>query len=184
MTRMISFWKQPQDSPSPIIQETIKLSKVLHEKNHNSWFTGLSKIAEVLGETDDFLASTAQRKSTLRRLLENQWYCSRGKYSQGKLRLYTTLKERPGFETYLSLDNPKLRQTITKLQISVRKLPIKAGDYDQKIQMERICHLCCEGIGNETHYIFECKNMNAWNRSTKTGKVWSSYQQKTSVGQS
>ena len=24
--------------------------------------------------------------------------------------------------------------------------------------MERICPFCCEGIGNETHYIFECKN--------------------------
>ena len=24
--------------------------------------------------------------------------------------------------------------------------------------MERICPLCCEGICNETHYIFECKN--------------------------
>ena len=24
--------------------------------------------------------------------------------------------------------------------------------------MERICPLCCGGIGNETHYIFECKN--------------------------
>ena len=24
--------------------------------------------------------------------------------------------------------------------------------------MERICSLFCEGIGNETHHIFECKN--------------------------
>ena len=102
MTRMISFWKHLQDSPSPITQETVKLSKDLHEENHNACFTGLSKIAEVLGETDDFLASTAQRKSALRRILENQWYSKlEPNTSQGKLRLYTTLKERPGFETYL-----------------------------------------------------------------------------------
>ena len=25
-------------------------------------------------------------------------------------------------------------------------------------QSERICPFCCEGIGNVTHYIFECKN--------------------------
>ena len=49
MTRMISFWKHSQDSPSPIMQETVKLSKALHEENNYSWFTGLSKIAEVLG---------------------------------------------------------------------------------------------------------------------------------------
>ena len=70
MTRMISFWKHLQDSPSSIIQETVKLSKTLHEENHYSWFTGLSKITEVLGETNDFLASTVQRKLALRRILE------------------------------------------------------------------------------------------------------------------
>ena len=95
----------------------------------------------------------------LRRILENHWYSSRVKYSQGKLRLYTTLKERPGFETYLTLSNPKLRQAITKLRISAhKKCPIETGRYDQKTQSERICPLCCEGIGNVTHYIFECKN--------------------------
>ena len=37
MPRMISFWKHLQDSPSPIIEETVKLSKTLHEENHYSW---------------------------------------------------------------------------------------------------------------------------------------------------
>ena len=152
MTRMISDWKHLQDSPSPVIQETVKLSKALHEKNHNS--ETITIIAEVLGETDDFLASTAQRRSALRRILENQWYSIRVKYSQDKLRLYTILKERPGFETYLSLNNPKLLQAITDLRISAHNLHIETGRYDRKIQMERICTLCCEGIGNETHYIF------------------------------
>ena len=191
---MISFWKHPQDSPSPVIQETVNLSKVLHEKNHYPWFTGLSKIAEVLRETNDFLASTVQRKSGLRRILENQWYSSRVKYSQGKLRLCTTLKERPGFEIYLSLNNPKLQQAITKLRISAHKLPIETGRYDQKTQMQRICPLCSEGIGNETHYTFECKNkemikvlnecMEPFYKNWKGLEKLSTDQQKTSVGQS
>ena len=136
MTRMMSFQKYLQDSPSPIIQETAKLPKDSHEENHYSWFTDQPKITEVLGETNDFLASTVQRKSALKRILKYQWYSSRVKYSQGKLRLYTTVKERPGFETYLTLNKPKLRQAITKLQISVHQLPIETGHYDQKIQME------------------------------------------------
>ena len=105
MTRMILLWKHLQDS---ILQETVKLSKTLHEENYYSWFTGLSEVAEFLAETKDFLASTVQRKLALRRILENHWYPSQVKYSQGKLRLYTTFKERPGFETYLTLNNPKL----------------------------------------------------------------------------
>ena len=74
----------------------------------SSEIKGLLKTIEVLGETNDSLASTVDRKSALRRILENQWYSSKIKYSQGKLRLYTSLKERPGIETYLILNNPKL----------------------------------------------------------------------------
>ena len=84
MTRMISFWKHLQDSPNPIVEERVKLSKTLHEENHYSWFTGLSKVAEVLGETNDFLASTVQRKLALRRILENHWYSSQVKLRQTK----------------------------------------------------------------------------------------------------
>ena len=90
------------------------------------------KVAEVLGESNDFLASTVRRKLALRRIVESHWYSSRVRYSQGKLRLYTTLKERPGFETYLTLKNPKFRQAIIKLRISAHKLPIETGRYDQK----------------------------------------------------
>lgn len=52
MTRMIAFWKHLQDSPSTILQETIKLPKALNEEHHYSCFAGLSKITEVLGETN------------------------------------------------------------------------------------------------------------------------------------
>ena len=90
------------------------------------------KVAEVLGETNNFLASTVQRKLALRRIVESHWYSSRVRYSQGKLRLYTTLKERPDFETYLTLKNPKFRQAIIKLRISAHNLPIETGRYNQK----------------------------------------------------
>ena len=79
-----------------------------HDLHSSSEIKGLLKTIEVLGETNDSLASTVDRKSALRRILENQWYSSKIKYSQGKLRLYTSLKERPGIETYLILNNPKL----------------------------------------------------------------------------
>ena len=55
--------------------------------------------------------------------------------------------------------------------------------------MERICPLFCEGIGNETLYISECKNKEmikvcneCMDPSTKTEKIWESYQQNNSVG--
>ena len=62
-----------------------------------------------------------------------------------------TLKERPGFETFLTLNSPKLQQIITKIRISAHTLPIETGRYDQKTQIQRIYPLCCEGIGNQTY---------------------------------
>ena len=80
----------------------------------------------------------------------------RNEYSQGKLRLYTHLKVRPGFEQYLDLSNPKLRQSITKLGISAHKFPIEIGRPENKAPAERICPLCCEGIGDVFHYLTQC----------------------------
>ena len=71
MTRMISFQIYLQDSPKPNNTGNVKLSKDSHEENYYSWFTHLTKNTEVLGETNDFLASTVQRKSALKRILKN-----------------------------------------------------------------------------------------------------------------
>ena len=49
------------------------------------------------------------------------------------------------------MENPKFQQAITKFQISAQKFPIETGQYENKAQHDRICPLCCEGIGNEIH---------------------------------
>ena len=86
------------------------------------------------------------------------WYSNKEKYSHSKLKLYTSFKERPGFQNYLNESNPKLRQAITKIRISAHKFPFETGRFENKTQTNRICPLCCEGIGNELHYLIECKN--------------------------
>ena len=86
------------------------------------------------------------------------WYSKQNEHSQGKLRLYTCLKVRPGFEQYLNLSNPKLRQSITKLRISAYKFPIEIGHFENKALVERICLLYCEGIGDKCHYLTQCNN--------------------------
>ena len=56
------------------------------------------------------------------------------------------------------MENPKFRQAITKFRISAHKFPIETGRYENKAQCNRICPLCCEGIGNEIHYLNECND--------------------------
>ena len=58
-------------------------------------------------------------------------------YKQGKLQLYTSFKEGPGFENYLNLPNKKLRQAIIKLRITAHKFPIETGHFDFRKQTER-----------------------------------------------
>ena len=75
-----------------------------------------------------------------------------------KIPTLTSLKECPGFENYLNLPNKNVRQAVTKLRISAHKLPIETGRFDYRKRTERICSLCCDGIGDEMHYLTQCQN--------------------------
>ena len=81
--------------------------------------------------------------------IEKMWYSNKEKHSQGKLKLYPSFRERSGFENYLNESKTKLRQVITKIRINAHKFPIETGYFEKKNQTDRICPLCCEGIGNE-----------------------------------
>ena len=100
---MIGYWIHIKNSPSPIIQDAIELLKQLHRESKTSLFTSITKIAEITGNRNEF--------GDYMKILDKMWYSKRNEYSQGKLRLYTHLKVRPGFEQYLNLSNPKLRQS-------------------------------------------------------------------------
>ena len=45
-----------------------------------------------------------------------------------------------------------------RIRISAHKFPIETGRFENKNQTDRICRLCCDGIGNELYYLTECKN--------------------------
>ena len=42
--------------------------------------------------------------------------------------------------------------------MSAHKFLIETGRIENKNQTDRKCPLCCVGIGNELHYLIECKN--------------------------
>ena len=80
------------------------------------------------------------------------------KHSKGKHQLYAEIKTKNSFEKYLDIDNMNIRKAITKMRISSHKFPIETGRYEGKERENRICPLCCNDIGDEKHYIFECEN--------------------------
>ena len=40
----------------------------------------------------------------------------------------------------------------------MHKFPIEIGGFENKAPAERICPLCCEGIGDVCHYLTQCNN--------------------------
>ena len=147
------------ESESPITQDTLKLANKTHNEDNTSWFTIIVKIAEIVGINQDIFGESKNRiDQALKKQLEKIWYSKNEKYSQGKIKLNTSFKERTGFENYLNKSNPKLRQEIKKNRISAHKFPTETGRFENKNQNDRICLLRCEGIGNELNYLIECKN--------------------------
>ena len=123
--RMIGFYNHLRNSESPIIIDSLKLSVELNEEGKTSWFTSVKKIGEALSTPIDLLVnSKVLLNKRLNESIEQSWHFKKTLYKQGKLQLYTSLKERPGFENYLNLPNKKLRQAITKLRIIAHKFPI------------------------------------------------------------
>ena len=49
MKRMIEFWSHVKEPGSPITQDTLKLVNKTHNEGNTSLFTGIVKIAEILG---------------------------------------------------------------------------------------------------------------------------------------
>ena len=124
--RMIGFYNHLRNSESPIIIDSLKLSVELNEEGKTSWFTSVKKIGEALSTPIDLLVnSKVLLNKRLNESIEQSWHFKKTVYKQRKLQLYTSLKERPGFENYLNLPNKKLCQAITKLRLSAHKFPIE-----------------------------------------------------------
>ena len=152
------YWERIKESPSPILKAVLITNKQLQKEGKPSWLTGIGIMTEIFRANDmSPSANLSNLTSTIfKKLLDDEWHLNHKKYSKGKLKFYTSIKERPGFENYLNMGNPKFRQTITKFRISAHKFAIETGRYENKVQWDRIYHLCCEGIGNEINYLNEC----------------------------
>ena len=89
--------------------------------------------------------------------------------SSGKLRILKKVKRHFECEKYLlKISNFKHRQAVTKLRISVHKLTVETGRYNNTPYNDRICELCnLNEVGDERHFLMCCTNINFINFRTK-----------------
>ena len=98
-------------------------------------------------------------KNKIFNLYTKTWNEERNKQRlKGKHQIYAEIKTTNCFEKYLDIENMNIRKAIIKMRISSHKFPIETGRYEGKERDNRICPICCNDIGNEKHYVFECEN--------------------------
>ena len=153
--KIVRYWERIKELRSPILKAVLITNKQLQKEGKPSWLTGIGIMTEIFRANDmSPLANFGNLTSTtLKKFLDNEWHLNHKKYSEGKLKLYTSIKENP-----IIMENPKFLQAITKFWISVHKFPIETGQYENKAQCDKICPFCCEGIENEIHYLNECND--------------------------
>ena len=89
--------------------------------------------------------------------------------NSGKLRILKKVKKHFECKKYLlEISNFKHHQAVTKLRISVHKLTVETGRYNNTPYNDRICKLCnLNKVGDERHFLMSCTNIKFINLRTK-----------------
>ena len=90
---MVRNWNHATESSGPIIQDTLEHSKQLRKEGKTSWFTNIVEISELMHNSMkpcfDLKIELKKRPS---KIVINMWYTKKNVSSQGKLKLYASLK--------------------------------------------------------------------------------------------
>ena len=77
-----------------------------------------------------------------------------------KLRTYSLLKSKIGYEKYLSqIRNIKHRTILTKFRLSNHKLEIETGRFRRVNKNLRNCPFCPENVEDEMHFLLQSKTL-------------------------
>ena len=79
--------------------------------------------------------------------------------TEGKLGVLASCKSDFSISHYLTSDiYPAYKRAVAKIRLSAHKLPIEHERYAKTPRVDRICLLGCDDLGDERHYLLECKH--------------------------
>ena len=166
---MIKFLFHLKGSPSNILRAALQTSRQLADAGVHTWYTAIQRIMTFC-QLDYLMHTTDTREihSQLRKLrtkiehiFVNRWLKHREVISESdtKLGIYLSVKDNFGLASYLKLSKfPQHRMAISKLRLSAHKLPIETGRYEQTPRQVRWCPLGCQQLGDELHYLYQCRH--------------------------
>lgn len=169
--RVIAYWARL------ISSSVLKLSRLMYNviyslnkysnvrNNRFCWLRNVKQILDSCGmsgiwETHSFpnekwLVCAVKQK--LRDIFITNWYAQLNNNSSALT--YKLIKTNFGMEKYLVTLPFKLRKSLIQIRTRNHRLPIETGRWTQVPRNERKCFLCNGNIGDEFHFILECKEL-------------------------
>ena len=155
---MIKYLCHLYKSKSPFLVAALSANKVLSENGVNSWYNSITRVLKFCG-LDHLLVNNDYNElekqvncldTDLKNIFINKWLEEKDRYSvDSKLDVYVSIKDSYQMAKHLtSRINPSYKIAITKVRISVHKLPIETDRYMGIPREDRLCPLGCQEIGN------------------------------------
>ena len=167
---MIKYLFHLMDSPSNIVKAALDTNIWLANKGINTWYKSILRILKfckldhLLYTTDDkeIFCQIQRLKYNLNNIFIERWAESRSEMmdmNNNRLNILLDMKDTFEMSSYLKVSKfPMHRIAMTKFRISAHRLPIETGRYEQIPREERNCPFGCQQVGDEQHYIFQCRH--------------------------
>lgn len=164
---IVKYLHRLENTSNLLLKEAYCLSKALHNKGTQTWYTSAIYILRLLNINITSCRNMSENqlvcmvKKYLIKCFKTFWYKQReGKSTDGKLDTYFSIKKEFNAEPYLMLETFHVRKAISKLRLSAHNLLIETGRYAKPRSLprsERICKHCnFNCIENEFHFLSRC----------------------------
>jgi hypothetical protein len=164
---MIKYLLHIKNTASPILKSAFETSVQLAGEGYNSWFKSISKLLKCINleqllsmSDDEIRGEIATLKTSLKDIYDNVWREEREEhFDNSKLDFLVSLKDTFAISPHLTkCKGASFRAAITKIRTSAHKFPVETGRYENMPRENRLCPFGCNVVGNESHYMFECKH--------------------------
>ena len=168
ISKMITYWYHLSTTSSPLLKAALETNVRLATKGYKSWFSYVHRCMKILSidhilYTSDIVEArllSQKSKILVKNLASDNWTRLHAKMSDEctKLDLYCKLKQSSLMSPHLTAPlSPKQKSAITKFRIRASNLPIVTGRFLDIPRADRLCTLCCSGVGSEAHYFLSCR---------------------------
>ena len=146
-------------SESPIVKAAFEESKLLSDAGINSWYNVIKRICKYGNISQDDM-EICDFENIFKNMFLSNWVKETDLSAiEGKLGVFAKCKIGFNFAQYLQgKAYPTYKSALAKFRTSSHSLPIERERYTKTRRAERMCSLGCDSIGDEAHYLLECKH--------------------------